>query len=140
MDRCPTCQARLREGPACHRCRTDLTRLRAIEAEGASRLRQAFALLARGERAGALRVVETSLGLKRDPLAQALLGFLSASEPVTANETNPPVEVEPEVKQSPLPELAHEDSAGSEEPQEDQSISVMVRKAWQKLRVLINRP
>jgi hypothetical protein len=80
MERCPTCQARIKEAPAaCPRCKTGLTLLFAIEAEAASELRRASALLAEGEDARALQAVEASLRLKREPLGQALRGFLLRS-------------------------------------------------------------
>ena len=48
MDRCPTCRARHRGGPFCHRCRTDLRQVLAIERAAARRRRQALATLDRG--------------------------------------------------------------------------------------------
>jgi hypothetical protein len=80
MDRCPTCQARLRESPVCSRCQTDLSLPLAVEAEAAAQLRLAFARLAEGNTPAARLAVEESLRLKRGTLALVLRGFL-ASEP-----------------------------------------------------------
>lgn len=79
MDRCPTCQARLREPPVCGRCRTDLSLALAVEEEAAAKLRLAFARLAEGDMPAARRAVEDSLRLKREPRAFALRGFLAAA-------------------------------------------------------------
>ncbi len=76
MERCPTCQARLRQEPVCPRCRTDLAWPMEIEAQAAAALRRAVALLAGGDDAQAARALEICLRLKRDPLALRLLGFL----------------------------------------------------------------
>lgn len=86
MERCPTCQAKLRDTPVCPRCKTDLTRLASIEAEAAVRLRAAVALLAAGEEAQAAQAVEASLRLKREPLGQLLRAFLSRQRPLAAGE------------------------------------------------------
>ncbi len=77
MERCPTCQARIRDASVCPRCRTNLTSLLAIESDAATWLRQAVGRLAAGEEAQALDAVENSLRLKREPLALSLRGFLS---------------------------------------------------------------
>jgi len=76
MERCPTCQARLRQDPVCPRCKTDLTRLMAIEADAAAWLKRSVALLATGDEALALQAVEASLRLKQEPLALLVQGFL----------------------------------------------------------------
>lgn len=80
MERCPTCQARLRQGPVCPRCRSDLTRSFEIEAQAVAKLRQAVARLAEGDDAQAVRALEASLRLKREPLALRLIGFLQGHE------------------------------------------------------------
>ena len=77
MERCPVCQARLKQDPACPRCRADLSRLVAIEEQADLNLRQAMAALATGNEAQALRDVEASLRLKCVPLASRLRGFLA---------------------------------------------------------------
>ncbi|MCX7111084.1 MAG: hypothetical protein NTX45_13355 [Proteobacteria bacterium] len=76
MERCPTCQARIRDASVCPRCRTSLTKLLAIESDATAWLRQAVGRLAVGEEALALVAVENSLRLKREPLALLLRGFL----------------------------------------------------------------
>ncbi|BBA35865.1 uncharacterized protein sS8_3933 [Methylocaldum marinum] len=76
MERCPTCQARLREDPVCARCRTDLSLPLAAEAQACAKLRQAVARLGEGDAALARQALEQSLHLKRSLLAQLLQGFL----------------------------------------------------------------
>lgn len=77
MERCPTCQARLREDPVCARCRTDLSLPLAAEAQACAKLHQAVALLGAGDAAAARQALEESLQLKRSPLALLLRGFLA---------------------------------------------------------------
>ena len=76
MERCPVCQARLRQDPVCPRCRADLSKLLAIETEADVWLRQAFADLAEGREAQAKHAVEASLRLKHGLLASRLRIFL----------------------------------------------------------------
>ena len=76
MERCPTCQARLRQDPVCPRCKTDLTRLMAIESDAVAWLKRSIALLATGDEVLALQAVEASLRLKREPFALLVQGFL----------------------------------------------------------------
>jgi len=76
MERCPNCQARLREEPVCPRCRSELAMPIEIEAQAVAAIRRAVAQLAVGDDAQAARALEASLRLKRDPLALRLLGFL----------------------------------------------------------------
>jgi len=85
MERCPTCQARLRQDPVCPRCKTDLTRLIAIEADAAAWLKRSVALLATGDEVLALQAVESSLRLKREPLALLVQGFLLRPAPLAAD-------------------------------------------------------
>ena len=49
MERCPTCEARHAGGPSCHRCRTDLRQVLAIERSAARHRRLARAALERGD-------------------------------------------------------------------------------------------
>jgi len=81
MERCPVCQARLKQDPACPRCRTDLSRLLTIEEQADAWLRQAFTELAAGRKAQAKHAVEASLRLKRGPLASHLRAFLAQRLP-----------------------------------------------------------
>jgi hypothetical protein len=92
MERCPTCQARLKQDPICPRCRTDLSWLFRIESQAAARLRQAIGLLAAGEEAQALAVVEASLRLQRTPIGMALHGYLThlAAPPSVAETPSAP--------------------------------------------------
>ena len=53
MERCPTCGARHAGGPSCHRCRTDLRQVLAIERAAARHRRQAREALDRSDPAGA---------------------------------------------------------------------------------------
>ncbi|MGZ8219436.1 hypothetical protein [Methylomagnum sp.] len=104
MDRCPTCQARLREPPVCGRCQSDLTLPLAAEAEAAEHVRLALAHLAGGDMAAAREAVEESLRLKRGALAAALRGFLEAPRPVAAVPELVEIEAPP-----PPPPLPHDD-------------------------------
>ncbi len=81
MERCPTCQARLRGEPVCGRCRSDLSFALAAEARAAGRLRAAVARLAEGDEAAALDAVEESLRFKRGLLAMRLRDFLKRRRP-----------------------------------------------------------
>ena len=77
MERCPTCQARLRDESVCSRCRTDLRRPRAAKARARLRLREAVTHLTEGHDALAHRALDESIHLKREPLAIWLRKFLS---------------------------------------------------------------
>ena len=77
MERCPTCQARLRDPALCARCKTDLSQVVAIETEAGRLLGQAIGLLAGDRPDEARTTLRKSLTLKREPLALALEGFLS---------------------------------------------------------------
>ncbi len=88
MERCPTCQARIKEAAVCPRCKTNLARLTAIEAEADARLRRALAHLAAGDASEALRFTGASLRLKQEPLGLALYGFLLQSR-LLASERRP---------------------------------------------------
>jgi len=85
MERCPTCQARLRQDPVCPRCKTDLSRLMAIESAASAWLNRSVVLLATGDEALALQAVEESLRLKREPLALLVQGFLLRPAPLATN-------------------------------------------------------
>jgi len=76
MERCPTCRARLRDTPSCPRCGTELARLQAIEAGAMRHLGLAVAHLRQGDEDVALREIEHSLRLKREPLALVLRAFI----------------------------------------------------------------
>ncbi len=53
MERCPTCGARHAGGPSCHRCRTDLRQVLAIERAAGRHRQEVRAALDRGDRAEA---------------------------------------------------------------------------------------
>jgi hypothetical protein len=72
MDRCPACQARLREPAVCARCQTDLSLAIAAEAAAEESLRQALESWAAGARPAARQALEQSISLKREPLALVL--------------------------------------------------------------------
>jgi hypothetical protein len=76
MERCPTCQARLKDASVCPRCKTDLSRPLSIQAQADAWLQRAFALLAEGKETQAMDAVEASLRFKREPLALLVKGFL----------------------------------------------------------------
>ncbi len=152
MERCPTCQARLRQDPVCPRCKTDLSGLRLIESDAAIWLRRSVALLAAGDQAQALQAVDNSLRLKRDSFAFLLQGFLLRPVPSVLEEQ--PVQLTEEWVEEPpeqinaLAPLA-EEALQAEAPATDgvAQLDVTIRKAiawtkkvWRKLYPLLQRP
>ena len=77
MDRCPTCQARLRDMAVCGRCQTDLSLSLAIEAAAGRLLQRGLDDWAAGDMAAAKQALDAALQLKRTPLASALRDFLT---------------------------------------------------------------
>ena len=79
MERCPTCGARYAGGPSCHRCRTDLRQVLAVEQAAAHCRRQALEALDRGDRAVARERAARACALHRTPesLAAAALAALA---------------------------------------------------------------
>ena len=67
MERCPTCGARHAGGPTCHRCRTDLGQVLAIERAAARHRQQARAALDRGDHAAARAHAGRACALHRSP-------------------------------------------------------------------------
>ena len=67
MERCPTCGARHAGGPSCHRCRTDLRQVLAVERAAARHRRQGVAALDRGDRAAARAHAGRACALHRSP-------------------------------------------------------------------------
>ena len=65
MRRCPTCGARDVKGPSCHRCRTDLHQVLAIERAAAGCRARALAVLGRGYRREARRLARRACTLHR---------------------------------------------------------------------------
>ena len=122
MERCPTCQARLRQDPVCPRCKTDLSGLLLIESDAAIWLRRSVALLAAGDEVQALQAVDNSLRLKQDPFASLLQGFLLRPVPPVVEEQ--PVQLSEEwpeqTLEEPTVQLAEEliEQVAEEEPPE----------------------
>ena len=79
MDRCPTCGARHAGGASCHRCRTDLRQVLAVERAAAGCCRQVLAALDRGDRAAARERAARACALHRSPesLTAAALAALA---------------------------------------------------------------
>ena len=67
MEHCPTCGARHVGGSSCHRCRTDLRQVLAVEQAAARCRRQALAALDRGDRAVAREQAAHACALHRSP-------------------------------------------------------------------------
>ena len=126
MERCPTCQARLRQDTVCPRCKTDLSGLLAIESDAAIWLRRSVALLAAGDEAQALQAVENSLLLKRDPFASLLQGFLLRPVPLVEEQAVQLSEelLEPVVEEEPPEQAAEEllEHLVEEEPPEQATV------------------
>ncbi|SEH06174.1 hypothetical protein [Candidatus Venteria ishoeyi] len=76
MERCPICRARLKSDPVCPRCGSDLSQVLSSAAKALALRDQALLLVAQGETASALRLLQHSLLLKRDPMLVALQNFL----------------------------------------------------------------
>ena len=77
MDCCPTCGARHAGGPSCHRCRTDLRPVLAIERAAARHRRQARAALGRRDGAEARRRAARACALHRSP--ESLIALAAAA-------------------------------------------------------------
>jgi hypothetical protein len=71
--RCPVCRADNATGPACRRCKADLSLLLALEEERAAALASARRALVRGEVAEAVRQAERADGLRNGDDASRLL-------------------------------------------------------------------
>jgi hypothetical protein len=71
--RCPVCKVENTSGPACRRCRTDLSALYALEARRARALEAAHGAAARGSWAAALRHALWADHLRRDAATCRLL-------------------------------------------------------------------
>lgn len=72
MQRCPTCGARHRGGPECHRCRTDLRQVLLIERCADGLRQRARADLAAGHGAKARAAAERACALHRCPESLAV--------------------------------------------------------------------
>ena len=80
MERCPTCGARHRGGPQCHRCRTDLHQVLLIERGAAGLRQQACAALAAGRSAQARDCAERACALHRCPESLAVRAVVALRE------------------------------------------------------------
>ena len=75
MERCPTCGARHAGGPSCHRCRTDLRQVLAVERAAARHRRRTRAALERGDAAEARACAERACALHRSPASVTALAL-----------------------------------------------------------------
>ena len=80
MRRCPTCGARHRGGPRCHRCRTDLHQVLLIERRAAGLRQRARAALAAGHTAPARAAAERACALHRCPESLAVRALVALRE------------------------------------------------------------
>jgi hypothetical protein len=71
--RCPVCRADNAGGPACRRCKADLSLLVTLEQERAAALAAARRALLRGQAAEAVRLAERAEGLRHGDDARRLL-------------------------------------------------------------------
>lgn len=69
---CPCCKAANTAGPACRRCKADLTLLFAVAAEHEALVAAASAELAAGDGPGAAELLDRALELRRTPEAVRL--------------------------------------------------------------------
>ena len=80
MQRCPTCGARHRGGPECHRCRTDLHQVLLIERCAAGLRQRARAALAAGRGAAAQHAAEHACALHRSAESLAVRALVALHE------------------------------------------------------------
>ena len=80
MQRCPTCGARYRGGPECHRCRTDVHQVLLIERSAAGLRQRARAALAAGRTAPARDAAERACALHRCPESLAVRAVVALRE------------------------------------------------------------
>ncbi len=80
MERCPSCRARLNESALCPRCGCDLGLASLAESQAQNLIRRAIRSLAAGNPTLAASHLETSLTLRRGPLAVALTAMLAARQ------------------------------------------------------------
>lgn len=76
MERCPNCRARTEGADTCRRCGMALGLLTATERAAEHWLRRGIAHLAAGAPEAAIQALSRSLALRRDPLAEQLLGLV----------------------------------------------------------------
>jgi hypothetical protein len=75
VPRCPVCKADNSQGPACRRCKADLSLVFALEERRARALAEARACLAAGRREEARTLAVTADHLRHDEEAQRLLAL-----------------------------------------------------------------
>lgn len=80
MDRCPTCRARYRGAPFCHRCQTDLRQILAIEGAAARYRQQALAALERGCADEARACARRACALHRTPDSLAVRAMVALGD------------------------------------------------------------
>jgi hypothetical protein len=73
--RCPVCKAENNQGPACRRCKADLTLVFALEDRRAATLAEAHACLARGRWEDARSASLTADHLRHDEESKRLLAL-----------------------------------------------------------------
>ncbi len=78
MERCPLCQARLRDRTICSRCEADLGLLQAIESRAEQLARMAVHNLLAGKTTDARRQAAAARELDATPFHRALAGFIAA--------------------------------------------------------------
>ncbi len=76
IERCPACRSRLAQEPACPRCGCDLSLVRRAELQSRQLFDRALHAWAAGDALSARALVQTSLLLKHEPLAAAVLRAL----------------------------------------------------------------
>ena len=80
MDRCPCCNARLRELSSCPRCKSDLLTIIHSEQRAKAWLSEAIQYWKKGDAKRSTWAVNTSLALKTIPLALTFRSFIIQQE------------------------------------------------------------
>jgi len=78
MQRCPVCHALLNGADTCRRCRTDLTKVQAVEQQGRQLAGAALHALALGHSSEALRLLRRACATHAAPELLILLRHLRA--------------------------------------------------------------
>ncbi len=73
MERCPTCKAKFKGKPVCHRCKTDLSLLIKIEKDAAMHLGKAYRALDKGDYEDMFFHAKRSYSLRQLPATQKTL-------------------------------------------------------------------
>jgi|GEM_PF-593249 len=94
MERCPTCRARLKGQPLCHRCGTDLTLALQAETTAKQWLQRALHCFSEGSVDDAEVALDRAMMLHRTPLASALRPFFRQHETLGAIPTTGAVVLE----------------------------------------------